>query len=172
MQTQLWLIFISLILFGCGGEQAPATTPNTPAIMQDQPAEASAPVKPATTPETNSETGEAIPAPVTTVADKQIPETTDSGILSRNDALKLARKSGCLACHTIEKKLVGPAWQDVAAHYSGKPGSKLQLIEKIKKGGKGNWTEITGGTPMPPYFPRVSENNIKQLVDFILSLNQ
>ncbi|MDH5694727.1 MAG: cytochrome C, partial [Gammaproteobacteria bacterium] len=45
-----------------------------------------------------------------------------------------------------------------------------RLIEKVKKGGKGNWTQVTGGVPMPPYSPRVSDGDIETLVDFVLSL--
>ena len=84
------------------------------------------------------------------------------------DPLDLAKKSGCLACHSIEKKVVGPAWKDVGAKYG--PGDKAALIAKVKKGGKGNWNDVTGGVPMPPYSPRVSDANIETLVDFILTL--
>ena len=82
--------------------------------------------------------------------------------------LDLAKKSGCLACHSIDNKVVGPAWKDVAAKYSA--GDRAALIDKVKKGGKGNWTSVTGGVPMPPYSPRVSDENIEKLVDFILGL--
>jgi len=84
--------------------------------------------------------------------------------------LELAKKSGCLACHSVEKKIVGPAWKDVGAKYKGDAGAKAKLIEKVKKGGKGNWTEVTGGAPMPPYSPRVTDENIEKLVTFVLSL--
>lgn len=84
--------------------------------------------------------------------------------------LDLAKKSGCFACHSIEKKIVGPAWKDVAAKYKGDASARAALIEKVKKGGKGNWTAVTGGAPMPPYSPRVSDENIEKLVDFVLSL--
>jgi len=84
--------------------------------------------------------------------------------------LDLAKKSGCLACHSIEKKIVGPAWKDVAARYKGKPDARKILIGKTAKGGRGSWTKITGGAPMPPYSPRISDENIAKLVDFILSL--
>lgn len=84
--------------------------------------------------------------------------------------LDLAKKSGCLACHSIEKKVVGPGWKDVAAKYKGDSGAKASLIDKVKKGGKGNWTSETGGVPMPPYSPRVADGDIEKLVDFILGL--
>jgi cytochrome c len=84
--------------------------------------------------------------------------------------LELAKKSGCLACHSVEKKVVGPAWKDVAAKYKGQADAKAKLVEKVKKGGKGNWTEVTGGAPMPPYSPRVADADIEKLVDFVLGL--
>ncbi|WP_455196753.1 c-type cytochrome [Kaarinaea lacus] len=84
--------------------------------------------------------------------------------------LDLAKKSGCLACHSVEKKVVGPAWKDVAAKYKGQADAKATLIEKVAKGGKGNWTDVTGGAPMPPYSPRVADADIEKLVDFIMAL--
>ncbi len=98
-----------------------------------------------------------------------------AGVLAATPAfagseLDLARKSGCLACHAIDKKVVGPSWKDVAARYKGKADARAMLIDKVKKGGKGNWTEVTRGVPMPPYSPRVSDANIEKLVDFILTL--
>ena len=84
--------------------------------------------------------------------------------------LALAKKSGCLACHSVEKKIVGPAWKDVAAKYKGDAGAKATLVSKVKKGGKGNWTSVTGGAPMPPYSPRVADADIEKLVDFVLGL--
>lgn len=84
--------------------------------------------------------------------------------------LELAKKSGCLACHSVDKKVVGPGWKDVAAKYKGNAGAKAALVDKVKKGGKGNWTEVTGGVPMPPYSPRVADADIEKLVDFVLSL--
>ena len=100
------------------------------------------------------------------------------------EGLALAKKSGCLACHSVEKKVVGPAWQDVANKYKGqteitatltdgsvaKGTPKEVLTQKIHKGGKGNWTAVTGGVPMPPYSPRVSDEDISKLVDFVLGL--
>ncbi len=84
--------------------------------------------------------------------------------------LDLAKKSGCLACHGVDKKIVGPSWKDVAAKYKGDEGAKDRMIAKVKKGGKGNWTDVTGGAPMPPYSPRVSDENISTLMDFIMTL--
>ncbi len=86
------------------------------------------------------------------------------------DELDLARKSGCMACHALDKKVVGPAWKDIAARYKGQADARALLIDKVKKGGKGAWTEITRGVPMPPYSPRVSDANIEKLVDYILAM--
>ncbi len=84
--------------------------------------------------------------------------------------LELAKKSGCLACHAVDKKVVGPAWQDVSAKYKGDAAARDALISKVKAGGKGNWTDVTGGVPMPPYSPRVADADIEKLVDFVLGL--
>jgi len=86
------------------------------------------------------------------------------------EGLDLAKKAGCLACHAVDKKVVGPAWGDVSKKYKGDAAAKAALVEKVKKGGKGNWTEVTGGVPMPPYSPRVADADIEKLVDFVLGL--
>ena len=93
-----------------------------------------------------------------------------TGAQAASANLELAKASGCLACHSVEKKVVGPAWKDVAAKYKGDAGARDRLIAKVKAGGKGNWTDVTGGVPMPPYSPRVSDENIGKLVDFVLGL--
>jgi len=82
------------------------------------------------------------------------------------DESALAGKSGCLACHSVDKKIVGPAYQEVAAKYQGDAGAEAKLIEKVKKGGQGVWGDI----PMPPNSPMVKDDDIKKLVDWILSL--
>jgi len=78
----------------------------------------------------------------------------------------LAKESGCLACHSIEQKRVGPAWNDVGAKYKGNAGAKADLVTWVHKGGTGRWKMGV----MPAYSPRVSDENIDKLVDFILSL--
>ncbi len=82
------------------------------------------------------------------------------------DARALAQKSGCFTCHTINKKLVGPAWNDIAAKYRGQKDAEAKLIYKVAKGGKGVW----GKLPMPPNSPKINDSDIKTLVRFILSL--
>lgn len=88
---------------------------------------------------------------------------------SQDEVMALAQSSGCLACHKLDTKLVGPSWQDVGKKYKGDPGARAMLIDKVKKGGSGNWNDITGGVPMPPYSPRVSDANIEKMVDFVLN---
>jgi len=85
------------------------------------------------------------------------------------DMPPLAKKSGCTACHAVDKKVVGPAWKDVATRYKGVDAEgRKKLVEKVMKGGKGNWTEVTKGVPMPPYSPRVKDADIEALVAFIV----
>ena len=77
---------------------------------------------------------------------------------------ELAKKSACLACHTVDKKLVGPAYKDIAAKYKGQKDAEAKLIEKVKKGGSGVW----GPIPMPPN-TAVSDADIKTLVKWVLT---
>jgi len=83
---------------------------------------------------------------------------------SAEDASALAQQSGCLACHQVETKVVGPAYKEVAAKYKGQDVLD-QLVAKVKNGGSGVW----GPVPMPPNV-NVSEENIKTIVSWILSL--
>ncbi len=75
----------------------------------------------------------------------------------------LAKAKNCMACHAIDKKIVGPAYKDVAAKYKGDAGAVDKLAAKIKAGGKGVWGEI----PMPPN--NVTPDEAKKLVTWILS---
>ena len=75
----------------------------------------------------------------------------------------LAKSKGCLGCHGIDKKIVGPAYKDVAQKYAAQNVTD-QLAEKVIKGGGGVW----GGMPMPPN--AVSPEEAKKLVTWVLSL--
>src|SRR5512138_77365 len=90
-----------------------------------------------------------------------------TGLLASTPVLAdeaLAKKHNCTACHAIDKKLVGPAYKDVAAKYKGQNvAAKLQ--EKVKKGGQGVW----GPVPMPPN-AAVADADVKTLVAWILKL--
>lgn len=84
---------------------------------------------------------------------------------------KEATSSGCAACHAMDSKVIGPSWKDINARYRDQEGAREMLIEKVKLGGAGNWTEVTGGVPMPPNAPRVPDEVIADLVDFILAMD-
>ena len=77
----------------------------------------------------------------------------------------LAQKKNCMACHAVDKKLVGPAYKDVAAKYAGQKDAVDKLAVKVLKGGSGVW----GPVPMPAN-PQVTEAEAKQLVQWILTL--
>jgi cytochrome c len=77
----------------------------------------------------------------------------------------LAKSSGCLNCHTVDKKLVGPALKDIAAKYKADPAAADKLAVKIQKGSQGVW----GPIPMPPN-SKVNDADAKTLAQFILSL--
>ena len=79
----------------------------------------------------------------------------------------MMKKNGCNACHAEDKKVIGPAYKDVAAKYKGDAGAVAKLTEKVKKGGSGVW----GPVPMPPN-TQVSDADIKTLVAYILSLKK
>ena len=91
------------------------------------------------------------------------------GSAMATDMPDLAKKNGCAACHSIDKKLIGPAWMDVAKKYKGDAGAEAKLVTKISKGGGGVW----GTTPMPAIDPSgKKQDSIRQLVQFILSLDK
>jgi cytochrome c len=79
----------------------------------------------------------------------------------------MMQKDGCAACHAVDKKIVGPAYQDVAAKYRGDKDALTKLSQKVKAGGSGVW----GAVPMPPN-AQVSEADIKALVSWILTLKK
>ena len=75
----------------------------------------------------------------------------------------LAKAKNCMACHAVDKKLVGPAYKDVAAKYKGDAKAPAMLAAKVKAGGKGAWGEI----PMPPN--NVTDDEAKKLVAWVLA---
>ena len=77
----------------------------------------------------------------------------------------LAKTSGCLACHTTDKKLVGPSYKEIADRYRKDKKAAANLAQKVKAGGKGVWGDI----PMPPN-AHVKDADIKTMVDWILSI--
>jgi cytochrome c len=78
-------------------------------------------------------------------------------------ATQLLTKYNCQACHTVDKKLVGPSYKEVAAKYSGDSAAPGKLEQKVKSGGTGVWGQI----PMPPN--NVPDADLKTLVEWILA---
>ena len=76
----------------------------------------------------------------------------------------LAQQKNCMACHAMDKKLVGPAYKEVAAKYAGQKDAVDKLTQKVVKGGSGVW----GAVPMPAN-PQVTEAEAKQLVQWVLT---
>lgn len=137
-KRQFYILSVAVLagLFGC--------QPDT----QTQPAEntATAPAVVASAP---------APAVTESKATKPVPKE-----------LQLAQASKCFSCHTIDKKLVGPAWKDIAAKYRGQKDAEAKLVDKVSKGGSGIW----GAVPMPPNAPQIKQSDINTLVRYILSL--
>ncbi|MDE2117031.1 MAG: c-type cytochrome [Betaproteobacteria bacterium] len=82
------------------------------------------------------------------------------------DGLENARRAGCMSCHAVDKKLVGPAFKDVAAKYKGDVGAEARLIKKVMGGGSGVW----GKMPMPANRGKISDEELKTTVGWILSM--
>jgi cytochrome c len=87
--------------------------------------------------------------------------------LDNAKAEAMMKKDGCAACHSVEKKIVGPAYVDVAAKYRNDKNAVATLTKKIKEGGSGVWGQI----PMPPN-AAVPEADVKELVAWILALKK
>jgi cytochrome c len=85
-------------------------------------------------------------------------------VVAADAAEALAQKSGCLACHSVSQKVLGPAYKDVAAKYKGDKTAEAKLVEKVKKGGSGVW----GPIPMPANSPQVKDADIKTIVAWVL----
>jgi len=95
-----------------------------------------------------------------------VPAASAAGI---DDAAALAmmKQSGCAACHSLDKKVLGPSYKEVAQKRKGSPGAAALLIKKVREGGKG---EYGGKVPMPPSpLAKISDANLKALIDWILS---
>jgi cytochrome c len=91
--------------------------------------------------------------------------TSMLGVSSVQADEALAKKDNCMACHQMDKKVVGPSFKDIAAKYKDDPGARDMLMAKVKAGGSGVW----GPIPMPPN-AAVSDEDTATLVDWILAL--
>jgi cytochrome c len=81
--------------------------------------------------------------------------------------LELIGASDCTGCHAIDKKVIGPAYQDVAQKYENSPAVIDTLVNKVRNGGQGNW----GTIPMAPH-PNLSEEDAREMVKYIMSLKK
>jgi cytochrome c len=86
-----------------------------------------------------------------------------SGAASADQAL--AQKNACMSCHGVDKKIVGPAFKEVAKKYEGDKTAQDKLVAKVKTGGKGVW----GSIPMPPN-PNVKAEDAQKIIAWVLSL--
>jgi len=86
-----------------------------------------------------------------------------SATINDSEASQLTKKYNCQACHTLDKKLVGPSFKDVAKKYAGDKSAQQKLEQKVKTGGGGVW----GPIPMPPN--NVPEADLNALVAWVLS---
>ncbi len=101
-------------------------------------------------------------------AETTTPTTTtesDASASNHERGLELIGGSDCMACHSIDNKLVGPSYKEVAAKYENNDASIDTLVHKIQKGGMGNW----GNIPMTPH-PDLSDADARDMVKYILSL--
>ncbi len=81
----------------------------------------------------------------------------------------LIKKARCVACHAIDRKMVGPAYKDVAVKYKDQPEAAARLAAKVRAGGGGVWGDI----PMPPNPPeRISVADLAAVIDWVLKLAQ
>lgn len=128
---------------------------------QAKPAAAPAAVAPAEAPVAEAPVAEA-PVAEAPAAEAAAPAAAPA---AGGDQLALATQSGCMACHQVEVKVVGPAYKEVAAKYKGDAGALDMLVEKVKAGGSGTW----GPIPMPPN-AHVPDESIRAVVSWVLSL--
>jgi cytochrome c len=77
--------------------------------------------------------------------------------------LELAKKSNCMTCHQVDKKIVGPSFSDVAKKYKDDAAAEGRLVEKVKRGGSGAW----GSIPMPPN--ALKDEDLRTLVKWVLA---
>ena len=91
---------------------------------------------------------------------------TSAQALNDKTADELMKKAGCNSCHSVDKKLVGPAYKDVAAKNKGKADAAQAMFDKVRKGGAG----VYGQIPMPPNPPdKISDGDLKLLIAWILT---
>ena len=177
------LIPCLIVLSGCQKEEqvSPAVPAPVAPVVSAEPVQASAPVEALAVthePIKKEAAGSAVeqsppvekaaaPVVVAPKAEVSAPVATAKPqvAVSETEALALAKKKNCLACHQVDRKVLGPSWKDVAAKYRGDAAAQARLENVIAKGGSGAW----GNMPMPAQ-PQLSEAERALLVRFILNL--
>jgi cytochrome c len=81
-----------------------------------------------------------------------------------SNAQSIVKKSDCMTCHAVDKKIIGPSFKDIATKYKGNPKAVELLVQKVKVGGAGSW----GTMAMSPH-PGLSDADITTVVKWILS---
>lgn len=99
----------------------------------------------------------------------QPPSTIQSPPTQEEPAEELAKKTGCFRCHSVDKKVVGPPFNDIAARYKNDDRARAALMKTVRDGSKGKWIEVTGGAPMPPHSNHLTAAEIERLVDWVLT---
>jgi cytochrome c len=99
-----------------------------------------------------------------TLAAAALLATTGAHAVDAGAAKALATQSACLACHSVDKKVVGPAYKDVAARHKDQAGALEKVIARIKSGGSGMY----GPVPMPPQ-PGLKDDQVKLLAEWVLA---
>ncbi len=92
--------------------------------------------------------------------------TSGSGVFAAEttEIKELLQANGCLSCHSVEEKIVGPAFKSVAAKYANDPDAIATLTQSVKNGSRGKW----GRMPMPPH-STLSNEDLTALVTWVLS---
>jgi cytochrome c len=92
--------------------------------------------------------------------------TGASAAIDDKKANELLNKGGCAACHSVDKKLVGPSYKEVAKKHKGQKNAAAVVAKKVREGGAGAYGQI----PMPPNpKDKINDADLKALVDWVLS---
>ena len=101
------------------------------------------------------------------IAEEEAPEEEEAPAVAKKDGKALIEGSDCRTCHKDDAKLIGPSYQDVAKKYENNDKNIKMLVEKVIKGGQGNWGEI----PMAGH-PNLNEDDATAMVEYILSMKK
>ena len=161
IRTNALLVLAAVALFGLaacdGGDQSERTAPEEAASGPGEATSSSAQETGTPGPDTMSdgeETGTSEATDQTAEPESQTAESEASEparVAASGDGEAAANALGCTACHAAETQLVGPSYQAVAEKYGGDKAKILERMKKaVKNGASGTWSDVTGGTPMPP----------------------